>query len=167
MWRGHLPSQTMSRTLTLWFKRSQSNLSILFAHCFLFLPYGDIPSALSPSALSFYCVREGEGHRKITIIIEDPVAGWQCGPTVPRHLTPPPPCMQINSPSRSFQILPSAHNVFQWRSCWNAFVCVTRIKLTQSGHKLHFSCSFLSMCTFFPWPPYFSFLNASYDQNYL
>lgn len=41
----------------------------------------DALSALFLSPLS-NCLREAEGHRKITIIIEDPVAGWQRSSTV-------------------------------------------------------------------------------------
>lgn len=63
----------------------------------------------------FPVVFEGGGHRKITIIIEDPVAGWQCSSTVLHHYTPLPTpfsfhlCMLINSfHSFSFQVLPTA-----------------------------------------------------------
>lgn len=45
------------------------------------------------SLLSFHSLCEGGGHRKITIIIEDPVAGWQCSlPVLPSfwpHFTLP------------------------------------------------------------------------------
>lgn len=71
----------------------------------------------------FPVVFEGGGHRKITIIIEDPVAGWQCSSTVLHHYTPLPTpfsfhlCMLMNSfHSFSFQVLPPAP--YMCFCCW-------------------------------------------------
>lgn len=76
------------------FKCFRINTSVLLAHCFFsWLGVNFSPSALSLSLFSFfyYCSCKGGGHRKITIIIEDPVAGWQCSSAVLHHLTPPNP----------------------------------------------------------------------------
>lgn len=70
-------------------------ISLPFAYCFLLWAWGNFLSVCSISFVPFSTVLcEGGGHRKITIIIEDPVAGWQCSFTV-LHLfldpTRPPP----------------------------------------------------------------------------
>ena len=85
----------------------------------LFLALVKLLSFCSTSLFSlFYCLHKGGGHRKITIIIEDPVAGWQCSFTVLHHLTPPTLvfirfvlCMLMNL---SFPVLPSAHHLCLW-----------------------------------------------------
>lgn len=66
-------------------------------------------SALScPFFLPYNC--EGGGHRKITIIIEDPVAGWQCSFAVLHHLTP---STQFNFFS-CMVTFPSAHYIWSF-----------------------------------------------------
>lgn len=107
--------------LSVGFKHFRINISILFTHCSpSWLEVTFSPSALSLSPLSLYYLCKGGSHRKITIIIEDPVAGWQCSSTVLHHLTPPTPLcffpLHANelSSSLSFQVLPSAHNMCFW-----------------------------------------------------
>lgn len=104
------------------------NISILFARCFPFLAWGNFLSFCSISPLSFYCLCKGGGHRKITIIIEDPVAGWQCSSTVLHHLTPPHsqfffPLHADELSSLLCQVLPSAYKMSfgVWRSCVKCF----------------------------------------------
>lgn len=76
MWKGHILA-----FLGAHFQRLLTSLH--FFRCFLFLACGNFLSVCSISSVSFSTVLcEGGGHRKITIIIEDPVAGWQCSFTV-------------------------------------------------------------------------------------
>lgn len=116
------------------------------------------PSALS---LSFYCLCEGGGHRKITIIIEDPVAGWQCSSTVLHHYIPPLFPFFLNffvlhadelSPSLSFQILPSAPHIFFCSLMFFKLFWFVLLKTYWCDESMTpFSVSFCS-CTHFSWP---------------
>lgn len=87
LWRGHTLFQKVHTSCLKVLNASKlTSLFSLLSISPSWLEVTFCPSALS---LSFYRLCEGGGHRKITIIIEDPVAGWQCSSTVLHHYIPP------------------------------------------------------------------------------